>query len=232
MATEIAPAEIRAHQQLLWVPRAPEPHPGYQLGKRVMDVVLAGAVLIALSPVMLVVALLVKATSPGPVLFRQERCGLRGMPFGMLKFRTMVVDAEARLDEVTEAARQGALSTVDAPAFKSVDDPRVTFIGKYLRRFSVDELPQLLNVVRGDMSLVGPRPLVFAEAQLLPEGPRIRHAVPPGITCIWQTSGRSRLSYDTRMAMDIEYVERRSLRLDAWLLLKTPLAVLSGDGAC
>ncbi len=232
MAIGTAPAETRVYEELLWVPRPAEPHLGYHLGKRVMDIAIAGAVLVVLSPVLLLVALLIKATSPGPVLFRQERCGLRGASFSMLKFRTMVVDAEAQLAELTEAARQGAQTTVDAPAFKSIDDPRVTSVGKYLRRFSVDELPQLINVARGEMSLVGPRPLVFTEARLLSEGQRNRHAVPPGVTCIWQTSGRSRLSYETRMAMDIEYVERRSLRLDVVLLMKTPLAVLSGDGAC
>jgi len=232
VASVTAPVGMRVREELLRVPRAAEPHRGYRLGKRAMDITIAGTALLVLSPFLLLVALLVKATSPGPVLFRQERCGLRGTAFDMLKFRTMVEDAEARLDEVSEAARQGVHRTVDAPVFKSVDDPRVTTVGRYLRRFSIDELPQLINVIRGEMSLVGPRPLVFAEAQLLPEGPRIRHSVPPGVTCIWQTSGRSRLSYETRMAMDIEYVERRSLRLDVALLLKTPLAVLSGDGAC
>ena len=149
----------------------------------------------------------------------------------MLKFRTMIDGAEQQADALRIAALNGEFRAVDAPAFKSADDPRVTAVGRFLRRYSLDEIPQFLNVLRGEMTLVGPRPLVATEARQLPLEATVRHSVKPGLTCIWQTSGRSRVSYQERMAMDVKYVQTRSLKLDIILLLKTPLAAIRGDGA-
>ncbi|MEX2445727.1 MAG: sugar transferase [Dehalococcoidia bacterium] len=215
----------------LRVAQARDPHPGYTMCKRTLDVAVAVTALCALAPLLGLVALLVKSSSRGPVFFSQERCGLGGSTFHMLKFRTMVADAEQQLAEMTVRAAEGGIVAVDAPVFKSQHDPRVTRIGRYLRRLSIDELPQLVNVLRGEMSLVGPRPLVVEEALLLPEPARVRHAVRPGLTCIWQTSGRSRVPYERRLEMDIEYATRRSLWLDIALLARTPRAVFSSDGA-
>jgi lipopolysaccharide/colanic/teichoic acid biosynthesis glycosyltransferase len=210
----------------------PSPHFGYLAMKRTIDIVLSLTLIVLLLPVLVTIALVIKLTSPGPILFRQERCGLNGKPFRMAKFRSMVTDAEAQLDELAARASRGEITTVDAPAFKSVDDPRVTPFGKHLRRLSLDELPQLFDVLAGSMSLVGPRPLVFHEARVLTEEQQVRHQVKPGLTCIWQTSGRSRMAFDARMAMDVAYVQRRSLSLDLTLIAKTPFAVFRGDGAC
>lgn len=148
----------------------PAAHVGYDLLKRALDVVGSATLLILLAPVLLVIIVLVKMTSPGPVFFRQERAGLRNVPFRITKFRSMYADAEARIPELRERARNGEFRVIDAPAFKAVDDPRVTKVGKFLRKSSLDELPQLFDVLVGNMSLVGPRPLVLAEAELLPVG--------------------------------------------------------------
>jgi lipopolysaccharide/colanic/teichoic acid biosynthesis glycosyltransferase len=210
----------------------PSPHFGYAFTKRVIDIVLSVILIMLLTPAFVAIAILVKLTSPGPVFFRQERCGAGGEPFMITKFRSMVSDAEARLGGLTERAQRGEIDAVDAPAFKSANDPRVTTVGKYLRLLSLDELPQLFDVLAGHMSLVGPRPLVFQEALVLTDEHQLRHVVKPGITCIWQVSGRSRLSFEDRMAMDVEYVRRRSLWLDLVLIWSTPAAVLRRDGAC
>jgi lipopolysaccharide/colanic/teichoic acid biosynthesis glycosyltransferase len=232
MATQTeAMSDHTATAPALGVSRAAAPHAGYEVAKRALDVVAAFALLIVASPALLAIALAVKWTSPGPVFFRQERYGLGGQPFSMLKFRTMVADAEQQAEALRAAALNGEIRAIDAPAFKSADDPRVTAVGRVLRRYSLDEIPQFLNVLKGDMTLVGPRPLVAAEALRVPADATVRHSVKPGLTCIWQTSGRSRVSYDERMAMDVEYVRTRSLKLDLILLLKTPLAAIRGDGA-
>jgi exopolysaccharide biosynthesis polyprenyl glycosylphosphotransferase len=214
------------------IPVAPSPHFGYTWSKRGIDIVAASALLLLLSPLLLLACIAIKLTSPGPLFFRQERYGRGGRTFRIWKLRTMVAEAEDRIAEAQEhLSAHGHDSNHHGPAFKSKDDPRVTPLGRVLRRTSLDEIPQLFNVLQGSMSLVGPRPLVRAEVdELTPEQVR-RHAVKPGITCIWQTSGRSRVPYEQRMQMDLAYVDHRSLWLDLWLLLKTPLSVLKGDGA-
>ena len=186
---------------------------------------MAGVGLLLLAPLLALVAVLIKLTSRGPVLFRQERAGLGGRPFVLLKFRSMREDAELRRRELAH------LSEMDGPIFKMRLDPRITWLGRLLRRSSFDELPQLLNVLRGEMSLVGPRPLPLEEAEQLAPEARRRHDVPPGITGLWQVSGRNDLPYAQMIRLDLEYVERASFRLDLRILLATLPAVLSGRGA-
>ena len=200
----------------------PAPLPAW---KRGIDVVLAALGLILLSPIMLIAAALVKLTSPGPVLFRQWRAGLADKPFLILKFRSMVVDAERQKAPLRRHSSQ------DGPAFKVRNDPRVTRVGRFLRKTSIDELPQLWNVLKGDMSLVGPRPLPIDEAaECLPWQNR-RSDVVPGLTCTWQVEGRSRVSFEQWMRMDRAYIRRRSLARDLLILLKTIPAVLLRRGA-
>lgn len=210
------------------VPRA---HVGYDPLKRLIDVTLAAVLLVALAPLLVVVALLVRITSPGPALFVHTRCGQYGRPIRVYKFRTMCVDAEARIDEVRLLAHRTGLHVVDGPAFKSAEDPRVTSVGRVLRRFSLDELPQLLNVLNGTMSLVGPRPLVYAEVATLTQEQMVRQAVKPGVTCTWQLSGRSDMPFGPRMELDVDYVRRRSTALDLALIARTPIAAIKADGA-
>ncbi len=193
------------------------------LFKRAYDFGLGAALLVVSLPVMLVLALLIKATSSGSVLYRQTRCGLNGRRFTMYKLRTMVADADQRRRELEH------LNTMGGPAFKVRSDPRITPLGHYLRKFSLDELPQFWNVVRGEMSLVGPRPLEEKE----PYTPRQRRrlSMKPGITCLWQISGRNDLDFDRWMELDLEYIDTWSPRLDFVILLKTIPAVLSRRGA-
>ena len=195
--------------------------------KTTMDLVGAGVLAVLLSPVLLVIALLVKATSPGPVLFRQERVGLNGGTFRMLKFRSMVVDAEKRL-EALEAERRDAGNAV---MFKMANDPRITRTGAILRRFSLDELPQIFNVLTGDMSLVGPRPPLLSEVELYADEVYRRFLVKPGITGLWQVSGRSDLDWEQTVRLDLYYVENWSLASDLQILTRTVRAVLGRDGA-
>jgi len=207
------------------------PHLGYTVAKRCLDVIVCASLLLLLAPLLLLIGLAVKLDSPGPMFFRQDRAGLGGRPFRMTKFRSMCANAEDRLEEMRVRAAIGEFRVVDAPAFKATDDPRVTRLGRFLRRTSLDELPQLFDVLIGTMSLVGPRPLVPLEAAQLPSVANVRQLVKPGITGAWQTARRSTVTYEQRLAMDLDYVKRRSLLLDLLLLLKTPLAVLRGDGA-
>jgi exopolysaccharide biosynthesis polyprenyl glycosylphosphotransferase len=194
--------------------------------KRLFDA-LAGLVMVILvSPVLLAVALLVKVTSPGPVFFMQDRVGLNGKPFRMMKFRSMVVDAEARLTELSTPRDKG-----NAMLFKMKDDPRVTKVGGVLRRFSLDELPQLFNVLRGDMALVGPRPPLSREVEQYALHVHRRFLVKPGITGLWQTSGRSNLSWEDSVRLDLFYVENWSMAGDLIILWRTLRAVVSRDGA-
>lgn len=193
--------------------------------KRAMDVLVAGALLLLAAPVLLLVALLIQAEDRGPVLFRQERVGRFGRRFTMLKFRSMHTDAEARL------ASLAGLNEADGPVFKMAQDPRITRVGRWLRRSSLDELPQLVNVLRGEMSLVGPRPPLPDEVSGYEAWQRRRLSMKPGLTCIWQVSGRSRLDFETWMRLDLEYIDNWSLGLDLLLLLRTVPAVLTGDGA-
>ncbi len=194
--------------------------------KQLADLVLAAVALIALAPLLLVIAVAVKLSSPGPVLFRQERCGLSGRRFTLYKFRTMVDGAEAQLAAVAH------LNEVEGPAFKASDDPRVTAVGRFLRRTSLDELPQLVNVLKGDMSLVGPRPPLPDEVARYERWQRRRLSMKPGITGLWQVSGRAGLEdFNRWITLDLAYIDQWSLWLDLKILLKTVPAVLSTRGA-
>jgi exopolysaccharide biosynthesis polyprenyl glycosylphosphotransferase len=194
--------------------------------KKVVDRVLSVAVAVVALPVLAVIAVTVRLDSPGPVLFRQTRVGARGEPFEMLKFRTMSVDAESRLDDVTALADAG-----NAVLFKMRCDPRVTRVGRFLRRYSLDELPQLINVLRGQMSLVGPRPPLPREVEGYEADAVRRLRVQPGLTGLWQVSGRSDLSWDESLRLDLWYVDNWSLMLDLQILVRTAKAVLRGTGA-
>jgi exopolysaccharide biosynthesis polyprenyl glycosylphosphotransferase len=201
------------------------PHDDLKLmAKRALDVAAATAGLLLLSPLLALVALLVRVTSPGPVLFRQERCGLNGRRFQVFKFRSMAADAESRLAEVEHL-------NVKKINFKIPNDPRLTPLGRWLRKFSIDELPQLWNVLRGDMSLVGPRPAIPSEVDQYARWQRRRLRMRPGLTCIWAISGRDRLDTDTVMRLDMEYIDNWSLTLDSQILLRTIPLVLLGRGA-
>jgi exopolysaccharide biosynthesis polyprenyl glycosylphosphotransferase len=193
--------------------------------KRFIDVSLAVVLVVALSPLMLFVALLVKLSSPGPVIFSQTRVGLRGRRFKIYKFRTMIDGAEALLPSLA------LKSMTRGPIFKDTSDTRVTDVGRILRRFSLDELPQLINVLKGDMSLVGPRPLPVHESDAISGEYRRRFSMRPGITCLWQVNGRSDVEYTKWMGYDLEYVDEWSLYLDARVLLRTIPVVLLGKGA-
>ena len=193
--------------------------------KRAAETIVAAGALVLLSPVMLICAIAVKLTSPGPVLFKQERVGVDGRPFKMWKFRSMVNDAEARLEEVIDLNKQ------DGVTFKAVNDPRITNVGKFLRKYSFDELPQLVNVVQGHMALVGPRPPLPSEVQRYDDVVRRRLLVRPGVTGLWQVSGRSDLSWQESVRLDVYYVDNWSLSLDAVIVAKTLSAVVRGTGA-
>ncbi len=196
-----------------------------RLGKRSMDVALALLFIFLFAPVLLAVALAVKWSSEGPVLFSQVRVGKGGRLFRFYKFRSMVTDAEALKGNLA------AQNEKSGPIFKIQYDPRITRVGRFLRMYSLDELPQLFSVLNGDMSVVGPRPPVPSEVVQYEPWQLRRLAVTPGLTCIWQTSGRSRVTFDEWMRMDLEYIDNWSLALDAKLLLKTVGAVLTADGA-
>lgn len=192
--------------------------------KWIVDVVGAAALLVVFLPLFLIVAVLIKLTSPGPVFFRQERLGLNRHPFVMLKFRTMTPDAEQQ-----EAALQRLNNGV---FFKIKNDPRVTRVGRVLRKYSIDELPQLINVLKGEMSLVGPRPIRDFELQQFGAWSQLRRfSMKPGLTCLWQVNGRSNTSDEDRMRYDLEYVEHWSFLLDVKILLKTIPIVLKSEGA-
>lgn len=202
---------------------APEP---YQRHKRVADVLLAALLLVCSLPALLALMLAIVLDSPGPPLFVQSRVGWRGRRFRMLKLRTMVVGAAGQLPALRRR------SGLRGPVFKLRDDPRVTRVGRLLRRASLDELPQLLNVLAGDMSLVGPRPLPPDQVDWADPRFRRRTDVPPGLTGLWQINGRAmHVAYDRWLAMDCEYVERCSLGLDAAILARTLGAVVRGEGA-
>ena len=197
----------------------------YELIKRTVDVLGASAGLLLSAPIMLVVAVAIKLESRGPVLFRHPRLGKDGRPFVMLKFRSMYQDALAIRQQLF------AENEVPGPVFKIRSDPRITRIGHIIRKYSLDELPQLWNVLRGEMSLVGPRPPIPDEVTRYYPWQRERLAVKPGLTCTWQVSGRSDIPFDEWMQMDIEYVRTRGLLMDLKLLLLTVPAVISARGA-
>ncbi len=193
--------------------------------RRALDVTVAAAALLLLFPLLLVLALLIRLDSPGPILFVQTRVGKHGRTFPVFKFRSMHTDAEERLDTVlAENERTG-------PVFKMKHDPRVTRIGRPLRRCSLDEVPQLFNVLRGEMSLVGPRPALPREVALYTPQQAGRLSVTPGLTGLWQVSGRASLSFERSVELDLEYVRRQSLALNVVLILRTIPAVLTGHGA-
>jgi exopolysaccharide biosynthesis polyprenyl glycosylphosphotransferase len=193
--------------------------------KRTFDLIVASATLLLLSPVLAIIAAAVKLTSPGPIIYRSMRPGIAGKPFACLKFRTMHVGAEDFQEQLE------ALNEKSGAIFKIRDDPRITPIGALLRRFSLDELPQLVNVVRGEMSLVGPRPLPMRDFELLEEWHKKRYLVLPGITGLWQVSGRAELEFDDLVRLDFLYLERWSILLDMTILLRTIPAVLGRRGA-
>ncbi|MDA8018973.1 MAG: sugar transferase [Thermoanaerobaculia bacterium] len=199
----------------------------YPTAKRTLDLTVASIVLIAVLPLLILVALAIKLESPGPIFFRQVRVGRSGRLFQLWKFRSMVVDAEsARKKLENKAAMSGGIR------FKLKRDPRITRVGYLIRRFSIDELPQLLNVLRGDMSLVGPRPPIPSEVEAYDLTARRRLDCVPGLTCIWQVSGRSLIPFERQVQMDIDYEQHQSLGLDMRLLLQTVPAVLLARGAC
>ncbi len=195
--------------------------------KSTLDWLGAAAITLVLAPALLGVACLVKLTSAGPVLYKQERVGLGGTTFHVFKFRSMVVDAHSLLDEVLEAEGKPSMGLF----YKPKNDPRVTSVGHLLRRYSVDELPQLLNVLRGEMSLVGPRPQILREVELYDRKARRRLLVKPGLTGLWQVSGRSELSPEDGIRLDVYYVENWTVSGDLAILLRTVKAVLGGEGA-
>ena len=193
--------------------------------KRAIDILVSGTGLAVLSPLLFAVALLVKITSRGPVLFRQERVGQFGRSFHMLKFRSMVVNAEEL------KAKLLAQNEQQGPVFKMKTDPRITAVGRFIRKYSIDELPQLLNVLRGEMSLVGPRPPIPAEVARYEAWQRRRLSVRPGLTCVWQVSGRNEISFEEWMYLDMQYIDHWSLRQDLELIARTVPVVLTGRGA-
>ncbi len=192
--------------------------------KRATDMLLAAAGLLLLAPIMLAVALLIRITSPGPAIFRQERCGLNGRRFVFYKFRSMCEEAERMKASLAHLNRK-------TTAFKIPNDPRLTPVGRILRKFSIDEWPQLWNVLKGDMSLVGPRPAVPEEVELYQRWQRRRLRMRPGLTCLWAVAGRDALDFDTWMKMDMQYIDNWSLALDWKIILRTVPKVLLGKGA-
>jgi exopolysaccharide biosynthesis polyprenyl glycosylphosphotransferase len=197
----------------------------YETAKRAIDLVMATLGLLSTAPIWLAIVIAIKLDSPGPAIFVQDRVGLNGRRFRFYKFRSMHVDAERRLAELR------AQNEVDGPVFKMRKDPRISKVGAFLRRTSLDELPQLLNVLKGDMSMVGPRPPLPREVEKYRPSDIVRLSVKPGLTCLWQIRGRSTLGFETWMEYDREYISNLSLRLDLSILVRTVWAVLSCRGA-
>lgn len=200
--------------------------PQQLFAKRVFDLILTSLALPFLMPLFLFVAIAIKVDSPGPAVFVQQRVGLRKRIFPMLKFRSMFVDAEEKFKDIEH------LNEAEGPVFKIANDPRVTRVGRFIRRTSIDELPQLINVLRGEMSLVGPRPMSLRDVDLFDRGEqRKRFSVQPGLTCLWQISGRSNLPFEKWLELDLEYIANWSFWLDVKILFKTIPAVLKSSGA-
>lgn len=195
--------------------------------KRFLDLVIALIALIVLGPLFLLIAALIKLEDRGPVLFTQTRVGQFGREFRMFKFRSMCLDAEQRLRDLLAKNHHSQGVT-----FKLKHDPRITRVGRWLRKLSFDELPQFYNVLKGDMSVVGPRPPVPREVALYSQADRRRLAVKPGITCIWQVSGRAEIDFSGQVQLDVQYIESQRISTDLRILLKTVPAVVSGRGAC
>ncbi len=197
----------------------------YQL-KRLIDIAISASLLIALFPLLTLISLLIKLTSPGPIIFTQIRVGRYGRHFRFYKFRSMYIDAEARKNSLMEQNE-----SKDGVIFKIKDDPRITPVGRFLRKYSIDELPQLINVLLGDMSLIGPRPPLPQEVSQYTLEDRKRLNVIPGITCIWQVSGRSDIPFAQQVQMDKKYIASRGFWTDTLILLKTIPAIFTGKGA-
>jgi exopolysaccharide biosynthesis polyprenyl glycosylphosphotransferase len=222
----LPPPRVTQFNSLTALNFAPVHHSRSKLAiKRLIDVVGAACALALAAPAIGVAALIIRRTSPGPAIFRNIRCGRNGRRFEMLKLRTMSVDAEKRREELA------ALNEMDGPVFKIHDDPRVTPVGRVLRRWSIDELPQLWNVLKGDMSLVGPRPPIPDEVDQYATPERRRLSMRPGITCLWQVNGRNAIGFADWVKLDVEYIDNWSLRLDLEILAKTLPAVLNKNGA-
>ncbi len=200
--------------------------PVYEFCKRALDVLISGIALFFLSPLMLVIALLVRSDG-GPAFYSQVRVGKDGKTFRIYKFRSMCVDA----DSPAMLAKLAALNEMDGPAFKIKNDPRITKVGHFIRRTSLDELPQLFNILFGDMSIVGPRPPLEREVEQYTDYQRQRLLVKQGLTCYWQCSGRNNINFDEWVELDLKYIRERSLWTDIKIVFKTIPAVLSGDGA-
>lgn len=198
----------------------------YEMAKRSLDMAAAAVMLVLLVPLFLVVALIIKFTDGGPILFRQRRVGLNGNVFEFYKFRSMVTNAEALKAQLIEKNKHGNSIT-----FKMNRDPRVTWIGRIIRKTSIDELPQFFNIFRGEMSLVGPRPAVVPEVEKYTVHERRRLGTLPGLTCIWQVSGRADLDFRQQVELDLKYIRERNFWLDMKLMVMTIPAVLSGKGA-
>jgi exopolysaccharide biosynthesis polyprenyl glycosylphosphotransferase len=194
------------------------------LVKRMTDLVLATAALVLVAPIMLLIALIIRLTSPGPVIFKQERCGLNGRRFTFYKFRSMCQNADEMRASLQHLSQREL-------AWKIPNDPRLTPVGRWLRKFSIDEWPQLWNVLRGDMSLVGPRPAIPEEVEQYKRWQRRRLRMRPGLTCLWVVSGRDNVDFETWMRLDMEYIDNWSLALDWKIILRTIPSVLTGRGA-
>ncbi|MBT8145290.1 MAG: sugar transferase [Gammaproteobacteria bacterium] len=197
-----------------------------KFNRRCLDLVGAGSGLLALSPLLLTTALLIRLESRGPILFRQTRIGLNGEEFVMYKFRSMSTDAEKQ-----RAALEQQNESADGVLFKMKADPRITRVGRIIRRLSIDELPQLLNILKGDMSIVGPRPAIPGEVDQYDMQARKRLQAKPGLTCLWQISGRSELSFSQQVELDIRYLQSRSMTKDLKIIALTVPAVVTGKGA-
>lgn len=203
----------------------PEPHFGYFFLKRAMDIICSLAAIIVLSSLLVIVAAIIRATSPGKCIYTQIRVGRNSRYFTMYKFRSMYVNADEMLEKLKDS------NEMDGPVFKIKNDPRITPIGHFIRKYSIDELPQLFNILFGDMSIVGPRPALPKEVMeyTLKDGERL--LVKPGLTCIWQVSGRSDVGFDEWMELDREYIRKRNIFFDICLILKTIPTILKGEGA-
>ncbi len=195
--------------------------------RRGLDITISGLGLLVLAPLFAIVAFLIKKHDGGPVIFRQNRVGKDGKVFSFYKFRSMVMNADALKKQLAERNQHGA----EGITFKMKDDPRITPIGRFIRKYSIDELPQLVNILKGDMAIVGPRPAVVAEVERYDDHARGRLAVRPGLTCYWQIMGRAELNFDQQVDLDLRYIANRSLIEDARIFFATPKAVLEGKGA-
>lgn len=197
----------------------------YLILKRIIDIAGAVTAIIVLSPFLFMAALVIKLSSKGPVLFVQKRCGKDGKVFNMYKFRSMCVDAEKKLEQIRY------LNEANGSIFKIKDDPRLTKVGKFIRKTSIDELPQLINILRGDMSLVGPRPPLPSEVETYDSRHMLRLLVKPGLTGLWQISGRSNLGFEDMVRLDLKYIAERNILYDLKIIIKTIPIVLSSKGA-